>query len=516
MSLNDKDFQWPMNRRQFLQAAGVGAASIVSLGPKCLSAQRQSTQRPRPNVLVIFDDQLRADACSIYGGKNIETPNIDLLAGQGVRFTNATSLCPLCTPFRGMLQTGRYPTHSGLVLNWVEANPNQRCIAHVFKDAGYHTGFIGKWHLSAGNLKKAGKYEPNQEAIQAYAKENPNTEFTPPGPSRLGYDHWEAFNFHATFHNWWFYRDAPQKIVMPGYETDGETDLAIKFMQKNKDSGKPFFLMMAPHPPHPPFGIPHVPEGYLERIPEQLHWSPNVPGNHPRRKNQLQARCYYAMAKNVDDNVGRIMKFLDSSGLADNTIVVFTADHGEQHGSHNRVNKMVPYAESVNIPLIIRWPDKVPAGTTSDELYSPMDHIATLCGMLGLRPADTSDGIDLSRAVLGKGKVNRDEALMMNYVSHWDYFQSGTSWPEWRGVRTKQYTYAKWLTGQEELYDNAGDPYQMNNLAEGQKDLPRLRKMRKALKDLLAQAHDDFLPGTRYADWYDDERNLIRTALGPV
>ncbi|MBN1126636.1 MAG: sulfatase-like hydrolase/transferase [Sedimentisphaerales bacterium] len=235
-----------INRRQFLQAAGAGAVSIASLNPACLLAQEESAKLSPPNVLVIFDDQLRADACSIYGGRNIETPNIDLLARQGVRFTNATSTCPLCTPFRGMLQTGRYPTHSGLVLNWVEANPNQRCIAHIFKDAGYHTGFIGKWHLSAGRLKKAGKYKPNQEAIQAYVQENPNTEFTPPGPNRLGYDHWETFNFHCTFHNWWFYRDDPQKIVMPGYETDGETDLAIKFMKKNKDSNKPFFFNDGP------------------------------------------------------------------------------------------------------------------------------------------------------------------------------------------------------------------------------------------------------------------------------
>jgi arylsulfatase A-like enzyme len=222
------------------------------------------------------------------------------------------------------------------------------------------------------------------------------------------------------------------------------------------------------------------------------------------------------MAKNVDDNVGRIMKFLETSGLADNTIVVFTADHGEQHGSHNRINKMVPYAESVNIPLIIRWPGRITAGSTSDELYGPMDHMATLCGMLGIRPADTSDGVDLSRAVLGKGNVNRNELMMMNYLSHWDFFQSGTSWPEWRGIRTKQYTYARWLTGEEELYDNAADPYQMNNLASGQKDMPRLKKMRKSLKNHLAQAHDDFMPGTQYADWYDDQRNLIRTALGPV
>ena len=505
-----------MNRRQLLQAAGVGAASIATLGCSSLPAQQASGKARHPNVLVIFDDQLRADACSVYGGKNITTPNIDRLAAEGMRLTNATSPCPLCTPFRGMLQTGRYPTHSGLVMNWVEANPNQRCIAHVFRDAGYHTGFIGKWHLSAGALKKSGKYKRDPKAQQAYAKENPETEFTPPGPDRLGYEHWETFNFHCQFNNWWYYRDEPKKIVMPGYETDGETELAIEFMKKNKDSDRPFFLMVAPHPPHLPFAKSHLPEGYLEQVPEELHWSPNVPEDHPRRKKPFQARCYYAMAKNVDDNVGRIIQFLDSSGLSENTIVVFTSDHGEMNGSHNRINKMVPYAEAVNIPMIYRWPGHIPAGATSDELCGPMDQMATLCGLLGIDPAKTSDGADLSRAILGKGKVGHDEMMMMNYTSHWDFCQTGTNWPEWRGIRTRQYTYAKWLTGAEELYDNLADPYQMTNLTQNQKDLPRLQKMRKALKDLLADAHDEFLPGTAYADWYDDERNLVRTTLGPV
>ncbi len=516
MSCEHQSQSNPMNRRQFLQTAGVGAASLAALGCSCLSGRQASGKAQRPNVLVIFDDQLRADACSVYGGKNIATPNIDRLAAQGMRLTNGTSTCPLCTPFRGMLQTGRYPTHSGIVLNWIEANPNQRCIAHVFKDAGYHTGFIGKWHLSAGALKKSGLYKRDPEAQKAYANENPETEFTPPGPDRLGYEHWETFNFHCQFNNWWYYRDDPKKIVMPGYETDGETDLAIDFMTKNKDSDRPFFLMVAPHPPHPPFRDSHLPKGYIEQVPEQLHWAPNVPEDHPRRKNQYQARCYYAMAKNMDDNLGRIMKFLDDSGLSDNTIVVFTADHGEMHGSHNRVNKMVPYAEAVNIPMIYRWPGHIPAGATTDELCGPMDQMATLCGLTGLTPADTSDGVDISRAILGMGKAGRDEMMMMNYTSHWDFCQTGTSWPEWRGVRTKQYTYAKWLTGEEELYDNLADPYQMNNLAKDQKDLPRLTEMRKRLKGFMADAHDEFLPGTAYADWYDDQRNLIRTALGPV
>ena len=304
-----------LTRRDFLKTAG-GIAAVSLLGfPLKASADAGSG---KPNVLFIFDDQLRADACSVYGGKNIQTPNIDKLASQGVRFTNAVSTCPLCTPFRGMVQTGRFPTHSGLVLNFVEVNPKQRCIAHIFRDGGYNTGFIGKWHLAAGMDKNLGKFDPGSVNVwsEEFKKQNPDTEFVPPGPARLGYDHWQAYNFHGSFNNYWYYGDEKKKIQYSNqYETDVETDQAIEFMRKSKESQKPFFLMIAPHPPHPPFKPEWCPTGYLEKIPENIQFAPNVPADHPRRKDLLQIRCYYAMCKNFDDNVGRLMKFLDESGL---------------------------------------------------------------------------------------------------------------------------------------------------------------------------------------------------------
>jgi len=516
-----------LTRRDFLHlTAGSVAVSALTgcTGVRNQLDAHRTPFRKKPNIIFIFDDQLRAQACSIYGGRNITTPNMERMARQGMVFDNATSTCPLCTPFRGMLQTGRYPTHSGLVLNWVEVNTRQRCIAHVFKDAGYHTGFIGKWHLAAGKKKYTGKHEVTRQdrrrirrAKVTYLERNPETEFVPPGPQRLGYDHWETYNFHGSFNDYWYYKDTPERLSAEGFETDIQTDQAIEFMAKHKDSPKPFFLMVAPHPPHPPFGPEHCPAGYLDKIPEDLHWLPNVPKDHKHRKDQLQARCYYAMSKNMDDNLGRILDFLDESGLSNDTIVVFTADHGDMLGSQNRENKMVPYAEAVNIPLIIRWPGHVPARVKSDVLHTPIDNMPTLCSLAGLDDIpDTVDGIDLSRVCLGQGNVDRDAILMMNYVSNWDYFDSGTLWPEWRGVRTKRFTYARWLSGQEELYDNIEDPYQMRNLADGHKDLPTMKKLRARLKDLLADAHDEFLPGTAYADWYDDERNLVKTALGPV
>jgi arylsulfatase A-like enzyme len=506
-----------------LAACGIAATILGCAATSQLSSDISSPGFSRPNVIVVFDDQLRADVCGVYGGRNITTPNIDRLAEQGVTFTNAISTCPLCTPFRGMLQTGRYPTHSGVVLNWVEVNPNQRCIAHVFRDAGYETSFIGKWHLAAGARKKTVKHvmtpeqqKRDREMMQAYAKVNPETEYVPPGSQRLGYNHWQAFNFHCAFNNYYYYEDTSERLTKPGYETDIQFDQAIAFMRQQQASKRPFFMMIAPHPPHPPFGPEHCPSGYLDKVSENLIWAPNVPENHRLRRDPLAMRCYYAMAKNFDDNLGRLVDFLDRSGLSENTILVFTADHGDMLGSHGRRNKMVPYREAVNIPCIVRWPGRIPAGQRVGVLHTPMDHFPTLCGLVGLQAPDTCDGLGLSGVLLGTKSVDRDAVLMMNYVSHWDYFDTGTNWPEWRAVRTQRHTYVKWLDGKEELYDNVDDPYQMRNLIESPESQPVVQKLRARLTELLADAHDEFLPGTAYADWYDDERNLVRTALGPV
>lgn len=506
-----------MRRREFLKA-GAGAAALT-LSELLPNAQARAAADERPNIVFVFDDQLRADVVGAYGGpKNISTPNMDQLAAQGRTFYNSISAYPLCTPYRGMLQTGRYPAHSGIFVNWTEVSSvqNPNCLAKVFGQAGYNTAFIGKWHLAAGALKKAGLSTRSQNEVRKYREQNPNTEFVPPGPARLGYHHWEAFNFHVDFNNYWFYRDEPNKIYSGKYETDTEIDQAIAYMERHKNDAQPFLLMVAPHPPHPPFRETHVPGGFLHEVPpaQELKWNPNVPKDSPRRAEEY--RYYLAMAKNMDYNLGRLMNYLDESGLAENSILIFTSDHGEMHGSQGRINKMVPYAESVNVPLIMRWPGKIATGTRSAALYTAMDHFPTLCGLVGLEVPPEVDGADLSDVVLGKRREDRDAVLMVNMCSHWDFFQSGTRWPEWRGVRTERYTYVRWLTGEEELYDNLVDPYQMENLIQSQAHFARVQYMRRRLKELLEEANDEFLPGTAYAAWFDQERNLLRTALGPV
>jgi arylsulfatase A-like enzyme len=518
-----------LNRREFVKSTAKGAAAIslagIAPGVSFSSSAQEPATSKRPNVLFIFADQFRAGACGVYGGKDIQTPNIDRLASQGMRFTNATSTCPLCTPYRGMLLTGRYPTHSGVRINELAPDPNQRCLAHIFRDAGYKTGYIGKFHLVPGWCSVGGKYSLDERAHQAYLKANPEEAFVPPGPQRLGFEHWEAYNYQDDFNHSYYYRDEPVKIYLPGFETDGQVDLAIQFIEKHKDSKQPFFLTVSHHPPHPPFTRENSPAGYLEKLSGEIDWAPNVPLDYPRRKDPLEMLCYLAMCQNLDDNVGRIMKYLDESGLADNTILVFTSDHGELHGAHGRVNKSLPYAESLNVPLIVRWPNNIPAGATSDVFYTPMDHMATLCGLCGQDKPDTCDGMDLSPVVLGHQKMDRDAVLIMHYSSHYDYFLTSLGesncWVnclEWRGVRMGQFTYAKYINGLEELFDNAADPYQLNNLAPlgRQQDVSTLKLARSRMKDLLAEAHDEFLPGHAYGEWFDDHRKVIRTGLGPV
>lgn len=477
------------------------------MGAAALAVPGWEPPTTKPNVLFFFADQVRACELGYLGGRNIATPNLDRLARGGVMFTNAISSCPLCTPYRAMLQTGRWPTFSGGVMNWINLPSTGESIGDVFARAGYETGYIGKWHLAAG--ARAGTLRRGQPP-----KPRAESEFVPPGPMRMGYRYWAAYNFMSNFAHAFYYRDTPERLLMPRYETDFETDIALDFMRSCQQKKSPFFMMVAPHPPHLPWRPDQVPARNLDKVPKELYWRPNVKGR--RDAPNVDPRCYHAMIGNVDENVGRVMNFLEESGLADNTILVFTSDHGEMLASQGRYNKMVPYAEAVDIPLIVRWPGHTHAGTKSDVLYTPMDHFPTLASLCGLGIPSIVNGMDLSSHVLGRKGPEHDVALMMNFVSHWDYPETGTEWPEWRGLRTKQYTYAKWLNGAEELYDNRADPYQMRNLIDGHHAPEVMTHLRARLRDLLHETRDDFPPGTSYADWLTLNRDMVRTALGHV
>lgn len=502
-----------LNRRELLKLTAAAAASAAL--PGCGS---ESWVDDRPNIVFVIADQLRADVLGAYGGRLIETPHLDQLAVEGTTFEHGLSTAPLCTPYRGMLMTGRYPTHSGIVVNRVEASPEQNpdCLGVLFKKAGYDTGYIGKWHLAAGMMRIPTKVRKNPEALRAWQAEHLPAEFVPPGPGRLGFEHWEAYNYHADVSSYWFFRDDPEPVHAEGYETDIIIDQAIDYMKERRKAARPFLLVASPHPPHPPYIASRCPSGFLERMPRHPELPPNVPADAPVRTNPEPVRCYLAMIQHFDTCVGRLVRYLDESGLSRNTLLIFTSDHGEMMGSHGQWGKQLPYRESVNVPLIARWPGRVAAGARSRALFTPMDHLPTLCALAGIDAPDYLDGVDLSRALLNGTPGDRDAVLMMNPIASMRNFKSAGAFREWRALYSNSHTFVSWRDGGESLYDARHDPFQMRNLAAETAAKRELSGWREQLASLMAQAHDTFPSGSAYGEWYDGRRNLVRTALGPV
>lgn len=466
----------------------------------------------QPDIILVLPDQLRRDVCGPYGGRGIPTPAMDRLAAEGLVVDNAISPVPVCTPYRGMLMTGRYPTHSGVLNNFVEISPQQNPhpLAVVLAAAGYDTAYIGKWHLAAGE----------------YGAAAPHPAFVPPGPRRMGFRRWAAYNFHMDSTAYWFYRDTPEKQYDARYETDAIFAEAIRILCERRTDAPPLFMVVAPHAPHPPFAADYAPPGYLDRVPREITWTPNVPPHNPRSAEEM--RVYLAMVSNVDENLGQLLEAIDDVERSDDTMLIFTSDHGEMHGSHGRLNKMVPYSEAIDMPLLIRRPGVVPQGARSEAIVTPMDFLPTLAAVGNAEAPTAVDGQNLTDVLTGRRLPEDREVLLANYSSHWNYFRSETPdtapdwrcWPEWRGVRTLRHTYVRWLDGREELYDNQADPFQLSNLLDGAASTTDgadvASQLRRVLDRLLVEAHDDFRPGDRYQEWFDTNRRLRATGLGPV
>ncbi len=475
------------SRREFLKGAGALAAGLTLGGIPALGAE----PRRKPNVIFVFADQLRSHALGCYGDKQAITPNIDRLASQGARFTNAISTWPICSPFRGMLMTGCYPMTNGVVANNLPIWDGQTCVADVFKAQGYKTGYIGKWHLDGGI--------PNNL----------------PG-RRLGFEDWMGVPGNKLT------TSADGKQI---WKPDLETDLAIRYMRENKD--KPFCLFMSWTPPHDPY---IAPDKYMKMFPpEKIEFRPNVAERelvdrelkrHPVGPDDPVARDraewrkmldtddllrkslsgYYAAVHSLDVCVGRIMKALDDLGLADDTILVFTSDHGDMLGSHRMCLKQEPFEESINIPFIVRYPKRIGKGIVTDGLLSPIDIMPTLLDLAGAPiPTPTGseglggvEGISLAQAAEGKRSDQQDAVLLMKMVPGGMPWMCNAATP-WRGVRTKTHTYARLADGGPwVLYDNVNDPYQMKNLVNDPAHKRLRDEMESKMQALLKKAHDPF------------------------
>ena len=468
----------------------------------------ESTGR-KPNLVYVFADQLRYQSCGYAGDERAITPNIDRLATEGVNFYNAVSGSPMCAPYRASLFTGKYASSTGMAINELRINPNHDCIGHVLHHNGYKTSYIGKWHLWANQL---GRHHETQNS------------YIPPGPHRLGFDgEWSAYNFHHTYFDTYYHSDRPERITIPGYEPDGQTDLAIDYLKRVSATGDPFALFLSIGTPHDPWTQDNVPGEYYDMfrevdfpLPENYREENDPYGDSwammsDKQRTNLHEwmRVYYAMTTNLDWNVGRLLSAIDELGLQEDTIFVFTSDHGEMFGAQGRKAKNIFYEEAVRIPFLMRWSETISKGLTTDVCLNTPDIMPTLLAMMELPIPGDVEGSDLSPTVLEQTFEEPEAAFMqgMGCTAKWE------DGYEWRALRSKQHTYAVHRPdGCEKLFDNLADPFQTRNLADDHASATLRDDFREMLKQRMDAVNDTFEACTWYRDNWTEDRVILRTA----
>ena len=424
----------------------------------------------RPNILFVFADQWRAQAFGYAGDPNVQTPHIDRFAYENVNFANAVSGCPVCVPYRGSLMTGVYPHRHKLMVN-------DQCLvdryagpflAECLKDAGYQTAYIGKWHVDGRGRKN----------------------FVPP-ERRLGFEWWKGFECTHDYIDSPYYSGAdPRPHRWQGYDADAQTEEACRFL-KEETGDRPFALFLSWGPPHNPYET--APERFRAMYdPEKIALRPNVP---PECEAQARRELagYYAHCSALDDCFGRILDTLGATGLDQNTIVIFTSDHGDMHGSQGNFRKQQPWAESIRVPFLIRHPNASGQRTESAPIDAP-DLMPTILSLCGAAIPDSVQGTDFSATMLEGKSCGKEDALLSLYMPfhEWRYDNGGRAF---RGLYSGRYTYVRSLDGPWLLYDNDVDPYQMNNVIDCPNHAHLVDQFDRMLTARLKAMGDDFAPG---------------------
>lgn len=394
-----------------------------------------------PNLLFVFSDQHSWDMLGCYGNEDIQTPNFDRLAAGGVRFDYCVSTSPVCTPYRGILLSGRHPLSTGTFENDRQLPPgNGRYFAEVLRDAGYHTGYFGKWHLYGGDRNRG----------------------IPPGPFRYGFDDEFLSNNCTLIYDAEraYYWDQPgvSKKMYGDWEPYAQTRQSMDFLDRYAE--RPFALFLSWHAPHNWYSAHEgydAPEDMLALYdPKKLTLRPTVEDT-PKVRRAYQG--HMAMISSLDRAFGQLMDKLDEHGLATNTIVVFTSDHGDMLGSYGWPNhKGRAESLSCRVPLLMRWPAQLKPGN-SNLMLGTLDLMPTLLGLMNLPVPDACEGRDASASVLQGLNDDGTEALPLLFVPL-----------NWRGVYTRRYTYSFSVTDPEEespfniLYDRKTDPHETRNL----------------------------------------------------
>lgn len=443
-----------------------------------------------PNVIYIFPDQFRNHALGFWNEEGfkdkvnfvadpVRTPHLNRFAKESFVLSSAISNCPLSSPHRGMLLTGMYPDGSGVTLNCnsnrpvSSLKPDAVAIGDVFSSVGYECAYIGKLHAdfpTPNDPENIGKYvEDSTPVWDAY---------TPP-ERRHGFNYWYSygtFDVHKKPHYW---DTNGKRHEINEWSAKHEADKAIAYL-KNENSerreDRPFLMMISMNPPHGPYNSLEdcMEEDYnlYKDVPlEQLLIRPNV---HRNMEKTANVRYYFASVTGIDREFGRILAALDDLGLDKNTIVVFASDHGETMCSQGMDDpKNSPYIESINIPFMVRYPDKIEHHVDPLLLSTP-DIMPTILGLCGLNDQipETVQGRDFS-PLFYRERIERPEGALYIKNAEGERDVNGlvvSYFPSSRGIKTERYTLAVYIDKQTKkinrtlMFDDSVDPYQLNNL----------------------------------------------------
>lgn len=439
----------------------------------------------RPNVIYVFADQWRAQATGYAGNRQVQTPHLDRLAEQSVNFTHAVAGIPVCCPARACLLTGQHALTHGVFVNDVHLADDAVSMGKLFKAAGYDTAYVGKWHVD-------GRGRSN---------------YIPP-ESRQGFDYWKVLECtHSYNDSQYFAGDSGEPRTWPGYDAIEQTKDVQQYIRSRTgpDSparDKPFLLVLSWGPPHAPYDT--APEAYRQMYdPAAIQLRPNVP---PEMAQQARSWIagYYAHCTALDDCLAALLQTLDETGIADDTIFVFTSDHGDMLGSQGETKKQRPWDESIRVPFLLRWPGRFGrAGRQVDALLDTPDILPTLLSLCDIPIPDTIEGQDFSGTFSEPGDSGTDPsggAAVVYCVHPFGQYARKDGGREYRGLRTTRYTYARDLDGPWLLYDNENDPYQQENLI-GQPDYQTLQaELDAQLQQKLDARGDAFRPGMAYIE----------------
>lgn len=453
----------------------LGIAALAAIGSTaCLRADVRS-----PNVVVILVDDLRWDDIGIAGHPFAETPTIDRLAREGVRFVNAFATTPLCSPSRAAILTGQHVHTNGIIDNTARDSASHRLstFAIPLQAAGYQTGFFGKWHMGNDDTR------------------------------RPGWSHWVAMKGQGEANDPNLNVDGERKVV-PGYVTDVLTDYVVAFMQRSR--GTPFLVFLAHKALHP--NVEQRDDGSVAPgqgggfVPAPRHRGRYANAVVPRRINATvpvtrkpallrridtlpplapstgtpdkDVRDRLEMLLGVDESLARIEQTLREMGELDNTLIIFTSDHGYFYGEHGlNEERRLAYEETARIPLLIRFPRLAQAGDTLGPLVQTIDLAPTILSIAGLQDTVRRHGLSLV-PLLDRSATTLRQSILLEYYS--DRVFPRMLNMGYQAVRTERHKYIHYvdLKGMDELYDLHADPFELNNLIgteEGTRLLPALQ-----------------------------------------